>query len=219
MLWRQQRVSRSVARGQQTQAARGTFAAVLGAGSVDVWGQRCRLMAVAATSSINFESCDRSKLLVLRFAATLGAGSVVPSGDADFGDDSAVEDQLLDVQQSQASCGAFAESGAQTCGHLGQCLLWWRKQCRTASTVGCTKSCRLWWRQQCLIGSAARCAADQRFWWASAAILFEDLWSLRGSAGSCGHGSGVQRQLCDVQQTPACVLSTAAILVTGSLVT
>ena len=53
--------------------------------------------------------CSRSKLLHRAFAAILGDGSVVTWGDADFGgDSSAVQDQLRDVQQIQASAAAFA---------------------------------------------------------------------------------------------------------------
>ena len=43
------------------------------------------------------------------FAALLGDGSVITWGDADCGGDStAVQEQLRDVQQIQASCAAFA---------------------------------------------------------------------------------------------------------------
>ena len=53
--------------------------------------------------------CSRSKLRVAAFAAILGDGSVVTWGDARFGgDSSAVQDQLRDVQQIQASHHAFA---------------------------------------------------------------------------------------------------------------
>ena len=43
------------------------------------------------------------------FAAILANGSVVTWGDVDYGgDSSAVQDQLTNVKQIQASCGAFA---------------------------------------------------------------------------------------------------------------
>ena len=53
--------------------------------------------------------CSRSKPLLVLLAAILGDGSVVTWGNADdSGDSSAVQGQLQDVQQIQASGGAFA---------------------------------------------------------------------------------------------------------------
>ena len=53
--------------------------------------------------------CSRSKPLVLLWGAILDDGSVVAWGSAFHGgDSSAVQDQLKNVQQIQASAGAFA---------------------------------------------------------------------------------------------------------------
>ena len=67
------------------------------------------VVATAVRYRISCEMCSRSKLLLAAFAAILGDGSVVTWGDADSGgDSSAVQDQLRDVQQIQASHTAFA---------------------------------------------------------------------------------------------------------------
>ena len=62
------------------------------------------MVETAVRYGISCEMCGRSKLLVVAFAAILGDGSVVTWGQArSGGDSSAVQDQLRDVQQIQAS--------------------------------------------------------------------------------------------------------------------
>ena len=94
---------------QQIQASVGAFAAILGDGSVVTWGAMPTMVATAVRYRISCEMCSRSKLLLWRLLQSWSDGSVVTWGDARSGGDStAVQGQLRDVQQIQASDGAFA---------------------------------------------------------------------------------------------------------------
>ena len=113
---------------QNIQASSSAFAAVLGDGSVVTWGsadhggdsgtvqdqlKNVRISKLPAALSLPFLAMDLSLPGEMQpsfaFAAIVADGSVVTSGDADYGcDSSAVQDQLRNVQQIPATQHAFA---------------------------------------------------------------------------------------------------------------
>ena len=91
------------------------FAAILGDGSVEIWGDPCRqafaAKGVVAYSAVRdqLKTVQQIKSSDFAFAAILDDGSVVTWGDVDFGgDSSAVQDQLKNVEHVQATQCAFA---------------------------------------------------------------------------------------------------------------
>ena len=92
----------------QVQASGGSFAAILGDGSVVTWGDA----DVGGDSSAwqgQLTNVQQVQASACAFAAILGDGSVVTWGHAGSGGDSSdVQKQLKNVQLIQASAGAFA---------------------------------------------------------------------------------------------------------------
>eukprot|EP00439_Symbiodinium_sp_Y106_P076776 s924_g15.t2 len=132
------------------------------------------------------------------FAALLGDGSVVTRGSATHGcDSSAVQHQLRDVQQIQAS---------------RQCRQRWRQHFAAILGDGSVVT----WRNSDLAGDSSA-VQDQ----------LRDVQQIQASTGAfaaiLGDGavvsSAVQHQLRDVQQIQASVYTFAAILGDGSVVT
>ncbi|OLQ14791.1 hypothetical protein AK812_SmicGene1072 [Symbiodinium microadriaticum] len=180
----------------QIQSSDGAFAAILGDGSVATWGRVSDVQdQLKNVQQIQIQATDYA------FAAILGDGSVVTWGDADIGgDSSAVQDQLKNVQQIQATRRAFAAILAD-----GSVVTWGDASCGGDSTAV----------QQQL----QNVQQIQATWNAFAAILGD------GSIGTCGHfgmggdSSAVQHQLKNVQQIQATARAFAAILADGSVVT
>ena len=78
---------------------------------MDLWspGVMPALVATAVRYRISCEMCSRSKLLVMHLLQSWVMDLSSPGVKATCGGDSgAVQDQLRNVQQIQASCGAFA---------------------------------------------------------------------------------------------------------------
>ena len=98
----------------QVRGVGAAFAAILGDGSVETWGDAyCGGDSSALQDQLEnvqqIQSATHGSERKAAFAAILGDGSVVTWGDArGGGDSSAVQDQLKNVQQVQASDRAFA---------------------------------------------------------------------------------------------------------------
>ena len=129
--------------------------------------------------------CSRSKLLIGAFAAILGDGSVVTWGHARHGgDSSAVQEQLRDVQQIQASVVHLLQSWVMDLWSPGVMPI------AVATAVRYRSSCEMCSRSKLLIR-------------AFAAILGDGSVVTWGHAGHGGDSSAVQDQLRDVQQIQA----------------
>eukprot|EP00439_Symbiodinium_sp_Y106_P047255 s326_g6.t1 len=81
------------------------------------------------------------------FAGILGDGSIVTWGDASHGGDcSAVQGQLNNVQQIQASTRAFAAIlDDEICRDLGSCSRWRLQSCCAGSAEECAEDPSLLW--------------------------------------------------------------------------
>ena len=87
---------------------KGSFAAILGDGSVMTWGN-ARCAADSSSVQEQLKNVQQIQASYHAFAAILADGSVVTWGSAGLGgDSSSAEDQLKNVQQMRASSGAFA---------------------------------------------------------------------------------------------------------------
>ena len=135
------------------------------------------------------------------FAALLGDGSVVSWGDADNGGgSSAVQEQLRDVQQIQASSAAFAailcDGSVVTWGHAagGGDSSAVQEQLRDVQQIQASES-------------------------AFAAVLRDGSVVTWGNPARGGDSGAVQHQLRDVQQIQASYAAFAAIRGDGSVVT
>ena len=138
------------------------------------------------------------------FAAFLGDGTVATNG----GDSSAVQDQLRNVRQIQASSTAFAAILAD-----GSVVTWGDSECGGDSSAAQDQLKNV---QQIQANGANACFAD---YGAFAAILADETVVTWGDACSGGDSSAVQDQLRNVQQTQASNTAFAAILADGSVVT
>ncbi|OLP94846.1 hypothetical protein AK812_SmicGene23073, partial [Symbiodinium microadriaticum] len=146
-------------------------------------------------------TANKSYFELSAFAAVLGDRSVVTWGEAACGgDSSAVQDQLRDVQQIQASNSAFAamlgDGSVVTWGHAdyGGDSSAVQDQLRDVQQI-------------------------QASLWAFAAILGDGSVVTWGRADCGGDSSAVQDQLRDVQHIQASVAAFAATLGDGVLVT
>eukprot|EP00439_Symbiodinium_sp_Y106_P085520 s55_g28.t2 len=143
------------------------------------------------------------------FAAILGDGTVVTWGDDhNGGDSSAVQDQLRNVRQIQASSTAFAAILAD-----GSVVTWGDSECGGDSSAAQDQLKNV---QQIQANGANACFAD---YGAFAAILADETVVTWGDACSGGDSSAVQDQLRNVQQIRASNTAFAAILADGSVVT
>ena len=111
---------------QQVQASAQTFAALLGNACLAMGRLRHGAMLTLVATAVLFKPAVECKVhgFYGAFAAILGDGSVVTWGHADYGgDSSAVQGQLTNVQQVQASldaCAAVLGDGSiGTCGSAG----------------------------------------------------------------------------------------------------
>eukprot|EP00439_Symbiodinium_sp_Y106_P066772 s742_g10.t3 len=142
------------------------------------------------------------------FAALMGDGTVVTWGAGSGGDSSAVQDQLRDVQQIQASSYAFAairrDGSVVTWGH--------------AEFGGDSSAVRHRLRDVQQIQASYDVQQIQASYGAFAAILGDGSVVTWGHAHSGGNSSAVQDQLRDVQQIQASYAAFAAILGDGSVV-
>ena len=143
----------------------------------------------------------RTRELVGAFIAILGVGDVVTWGPADDGgDSSAVQEQLRDVQQVQASGFAFAAILSD-----GSVVTWGDADCGGDSRT--------------VQEHLKNVQHIQASGFAFAAILGDGSVVTWGHAGFGGDSSVVQHQLRDVQQIQASLRAFAAILGDGSVVT
>eukprot|EP00439_Symbiodinium_sp_Y106_P035423 s1336_g4.t1 len=142
------------------------------------------------------------------FAAILGDGSVVTWGDADWGgDSSAVQGQLKNVQQIQATATSENRHGAAMAAILadGSVVTWGHD--------GSGGDSRAVQRQLKNVQQV------QASCYAFAAILGDGSVVTWGHDGSGGDSSAVQGQLTNVHQVQASCYAFAAILGDGSVVT
>ncbi|OLQ07977.1 Acyl-CoA wax alcohol acyltransferase 2 [Symbiodinium microadriaticum] len=188
----------------QIQASGKTFAAILGDGSVESWGDA---RSSADSSAVQGQLQNVQQIQATRgfsgsaFAAILGDGSVVTWGSARHGgDSSAVQAQLKKVQQIQATGAAFAAVLAD-----GSVVTWGDAR---AGGVSSLVQARLKNVQQI---QASTCAF--------AAILGDGSVVTWGDSRHGGHSREVQDQLKNVRQIQACSNAFAAILADGSVVT
>ncbi|OLP81162.1 hypothetical protein AK812_SmicGene38329 [Symbiodinium microadriaticum] len=184
----------------QVQAARNSFAAILGDGSVVTWGSADNGGDSGAVQD-QLKNVQQIKASTFAFAAILGDGSVVTWDDAATGgDSSAVQDQLKSVQQIQASATAFAAIVAD-----GSVVTW-------GSVVDGGDS-------SAVLDQLKSVQQIQASRFAFAALLADGSVVTWGDATAGGDSSAVQDQLKDVQQIQASALAFAAILGDGSVVT
>ncbi|OLP91983.1 hypothetical protein AK812_SmicGene26254 [Symbiodinium microadriaticum] len=221
------------------QGSRSVFAALLGDGSVVMWGNAIyggdsRAVRDQLRDVQQIQASDSA------FAAILGDGSVVTWGDAECGgDSSAVRDQLRNVQQVQASAHAFAAIlrdgsvvswGTCTPGDSNAVRGQLRdvqqiQACYSAFAAILGDGSVVTWGGAA-VGGDSRAAQDQlrdvqqiqATGAAFAAILGDGSVVTWGYAGQGGDSSAVQDQLRDVQQIQASHQAFAAILADGSVV-
>ena len=184
----------------QIQASEGSFAAILGDGSVVTWGSAGK---GGNSSAVQDQLKNVTQIQASRraFAAILGDNSVVTWGDAGYGgDSSAVQNQLRNVQQIRASDSAFAAILGD-----GSVVTW-------GAAAGGGNSSDV---QDQLQNVQQIQASDGAF----AAILGDGSLRAWGNYFLGGHSVAVQDRLKDVRQIQASGCAFAAILGDGSVVT